>query len=231
MNLCVIPARGGSERIARKNIKEFNGKPMIAWSIEAALASECFDQIIVSTDDDAIAEIAEGQGAAVPFRRPAELSDNYVGTTAVVSHAVNWYTEHCWEPQAVCCLYPTAPFVRPKDIKDGLKILRSKKVEFAFSVTSFAFPIQRAIRVTDDQRVEMFQPAFSNTRSQDLEEAWHDAGQFYWGRARAWSQNKPIFSNESAPVVLPRYRVLDIDTIDDWEQAEVIFDVLKARYE
>ena len=229
MNLCIIPARGGSKRIPRKNIKEFGGKPIIAWSIEAARISECFDQIIVSTDDDAIAEIAESHGASVPFRRPAELSDDYTGTSAVINHAVTWYSEHCWEPQAVCCLYATAPFVRPDDIKSGLEILESKKAEFAFSITSFAFPIQRAIRITNDQRVEMFQPEYFSARSQDLEDAWHDAGQFYWGRASAWLENKPIFSNDSVPVVLPRYRVQDIDTMEDWQRAELMFDVLQNR--
>lgn len=229
MNLCVIPARGGSKRIPRKNIKEFGGKPIIAWSIEAARISECFEQIIVSTDDDAIAEIAKSHGASVPFRRPAELSDDYTGTSAVISHAVTWYSEHFRRPQAVCCLYATAPFVRPDDIKSGLEILESKQAEFAFSITNFAFPIQRAIRITDDQRIEMFQPEYFGTRSQDLEEAWHDAGQFYWGRTSAWLENKPIFSNDSVPVVLPRYRVQDIDNIEDWQQAELIFDVLQSR--
>ena len=227
MNLCIIPARGGSKRIPRKNIKEFCGKPMIEWSIDAAQTSGCFDEIIVSTDDDAIAEVAKSHGVSVPFRRPAELSGDYVSTTAVIRHAVDWLAAHDRKPQALCCLYATAPFVRPEDIKHGLEILRTKKTEFAFSVTSFAFPIQRAIRLTADQRVEMFMPEYFDNRSQDLEDAWHDAGQFYWGRTSAWLEEKPIFRRDAAAVILPRYRVQDIDNLEDWQRAELMFKALQ----
>jgi len=228
MRLCVIPARGGSKRIPRKNIKEFCGKPMIAWSIEAAIKSDCFDRIIVSTDDEEIASVAKRYGAEVPFIRPAQLADDYTGTTAVIAHAIEWQNSHGEVASKICCLYATAPFVLPTDLQKGFDILETSGAEYAFSVTSFAFPIQRAIRVTENQRVEMFQPEHFDTRSQDLEEAWHDAGQFYWGRAVAWLGNKPIFNGDAAPVFLPRQRVQDIDTPEDWEQAEPMFKLLNG---
>ena len=172
MKLAVIPARGGSKRIPRKNIKPFCGKPMIAWSIEAALQSGCFDQVIVSTDDDLIGETARYYGAIVPFMRPAELSDDLTGTIPVIRHAIEWYNTHVQLADQVCCLYATAPFVTADDLCRGLNILTDTGCDYAFSVTSYAFPIQRAIRITADNRVEMFDPAHFNTRSQDLEEAW-----------------------------------------------------------
>jgi N-acylneuraminate cytidylyltransferase len=220
MRLAVIPARGGSKRIPRKNIKEFCGKPMIAWSIEAAIRSGCFDQVVVSTDDAEIADVARQYGASVPFMRPAELSDDYTGTLPVIRHAIEWFNGQGQTVEQVCCLYATAPFVCVEDIQRGLQILEETGSDYAFSVTSYAFPIQRAIRLTEQGRVEMFSPEHFNTRSQDLEEAYHDAGQFYWGRASAWLQGKMIFSPDSAPVLLPRHRVQDIDTPDDWLRAE-----------
>ncbi len=229
MRLAVIPARGGSKRIPRKNIKPFCGKPMIAWSIEAALQSACFDQVIVSTDDVEIAEVARHWGATVPFMRPAELADDHTGTIPVIRHAVAWIngTEHTVEQ--ACCLYATAPFVSAEDLRCGLESLQSSNCDYAFSVTSYAFPIQRAIRLNSEGRVEMFSPAHFNTRSQDLEEAYHDAGQFYWGRAEAWLQGKLIFGPDSLPVLLPRYRVQDIDTQEDWVRAEWLFKAMTAQ--
>lgn len=228
MRLAVIPARGGSKRIPRKNIKPFCGKPMIAWSIEAALASDCFDAVIVSTDDAEIADTALQYGATVPFMRPVELSDDYTGTIPVIQHAVEWHRQHSQSPEDVCCIYATAPFVRAEDIQQGLAILQETGSDYAFSITSYAFPIQRAVRITSEGRIEMFQPEHFNTRSQDLEEAYHDAGQFYWGRANAWLQGKPIFTPDSAPVILPRHRVQDIDTLEDWMRAEWIFKAMQA---
>lgn len=223
MRLAVIPARGGSKRIPRKNIRPFGGRPMIAWSIDAALKSGCFDQVIVSTDDAEIAAVAQAEGASVPFLRPPELSDDHTGTIPVVAHAVQWLTDRAdagQAPSQVCCLYATAPFVQPADLQRGLALLQSSGAQYAFSVTSYAFPIQRAIRLTRDGRVEMLDPAQFNTRSQDLEEAFHDAGQFYWGRAGAWLQGLRIFSPDAVPVQLPRHRVQDIDTPEDWTRAE-----------
>lgn len=223
MNIAVIPARGGSKRIPRKNVKPFCGKPMIAWSIEAALKSACFDKIIVSTDDDEIASVAKKFGAEAPFVRPPELANDYTPTTPVIHHAVEWVQERHGPVKFVCCLYATAPFVQAADIQRGLELLKRTGAAFAFSATSFPFPIQRAFRISAEDRVSMFQPEHFQTRSQDLEEAWHDAGQFYWGTAEAWIQEKIMFSPESVAVRLPRHRVQDIDTPEDWLRAEAMF--------
>jgi pseudaminic acid cytidylyltransferase len=223
MRLCVIPARGGSKRIPRKNIKEFFGKPMIAWSIEAAKKSECFDRIIVSTDDEEIAMVSQKYGADVPFLRPRDLADDYAGTTPVIAHAIKWQNEHGAETSNACCLYATAPFVHVGDLQKGFALLAETKSDFAFSVTSYSFPIQRAVRITEDNRVEMFQPKYFNSRSQDLEQAWHDAGQFYWGTSESWLSEKKIFSEFSIPIPIPRYRVQDIDTQEDWDRAVLLF--------
>lgn len=223
MRLAVIPARGGSKRIPRKNIKPFGGLPMIAWSIRAAIESKCFDRIIVSTDDLEIAEVAKAYGADVPFMRPAELSDDHTGTMPVIAHAVTWHGQHGKAATEVCCIYATAPFVQARDLQRGLQVLQSTGADYAFSVTSYAFPIQRAIYITPEQRVEMFQPEHFATRSQDLPEAWHDAGQFYWGQAQAWTEDKPLFNQGSAPVPLARHMVQDIDTLEDLERAEIMF--------
>lgn len=229
MRLCIIPARGGSKRIPRKNIKPFCGKPMIAWSIEAALRSGCFDQVIVSTDDAEIADVARQYCARVPFMRPAELSDDHTGTIPVIRHAIEWFNGQGQTVEQVCCLYATAPFICVEDIQRGLQILEETGSGYAFSVTSYAFPIQRAIRLTEQGRVEMFNPEHFNTRSQDLEEAFHDAGQFYWGRADAWLQGRMIFGPSSMPVILPRHRVQDIDTAEDWVRAEWLFKAMQAQ--
>ena len=229
MKLAVIPARGGSKRLPRKNIKLFGGKPMIAWSIEAAMQSGCFDRIIVSTDDTEIADVARSHGAEVPFMRPPELSDDHTGTIPVIAHAIQWQKERGNTATEVCCIYATAPFVQAEDIQRGLALLSHTGADYAFSVTSYAFPIQRAIRITSKQRVDMFQPDQFNTRSQDLEEAWHDAGQFYWGKAQAWLAQKPVFSNDATPIRLPRHLVQDIDTPDDWIRAEWLHRAWKAH--
>ncbi len=227
--VAIIPARGGSKRIPRKNIKEFCGKPMIAWSIEAALESGCFDRVIVSTDDEEIAAVARQWGAETPFMRPAQLSDDYTGTIPVIRHAVEWLADNGCAVSQACCIYATAPFVSPEDLKRGQQLLESEACSYAFSVTSYAFPIQRAIRITGGGRVAMFNPEHFQTRSQDLEEAWHDAGQFYWGTAQAWTQERLIFSEDAAPVTLPRHRVQDIDTPEDWVRAEWLFKAMQEQ--
>ena len=227
--VAIIPARGGSKRIPRKNVKDFCGKPMIAWSIEAAKASGCFDQIIVSTDDVEIAKVTSEWGATVPFMRPAELSDDFTGTLPVIRHAVEWLNQNDCPVEYACCLYATAPFVSAADLKQGLQLIQDSGSSYAFSVTSYAFPIQRAIRITDNGRVAMFNPEHFQTRSQDLEEAWHDAGQFYWGTAEAWCEERAIFGEDSVPVKLPRYRVQDIDTPEDWNRAEWLFRAMQAE--
>ena len=227
MNICMIPARGGSKRIPRKNIKAFNGKPIIAYSIEAALESNCFDQVIVSTDDNEIAEVAKTYGAKVPFIRPAELSNDYAGTIPVIKPTIEWLEGHNNTINNVCCLYATAPFIQSHTISKAFQQLLESKADYCFSVTSFAFPIQRSIRITQDDKVDMFYPENFNVRSQDLEEAYHDAGQFYWGKAQAFKDELPIFSETASPYILPRYLVQDIDTTEDWIRAEAMHRVLQ----
>ncbi|MBF5058086.1 acylneuraminate cytidylyltransferase [Alcanivorax sp. 521-1] len=228
MSVAIIPARGGSKRIPGKNIKPFQGRPMIAWSIRAALESGCFQRVIVSTDDKGIAKVAREWGAETPFMRPPELADDHTGTLPVIAHALQWLADRGEAVETACCLYATAPFVRSEDLRAGRDRLNRGDVDYAFSVTRYAFPIQRALRITPEGRVGMFQPEHFSTRSQDLEEAWHDAGQFYWGRAVAWREQRPLFSEAAAPIELPRHRVQDIDTPEDWERAEWLFKAMRA---
>lgn len=226
MKLCVIPARGGSKRIPRKNIKAFNGKPIIAYSIETALDSGCFDKVIVSTDDQEIVEVAKKYGAEVPFIRPEELSNDHAGTLPVVKHAIEWFEQHESVPTEVCCLYATAPFVQVQWLQEAYQQLQKTRVEYCFTVTSFPFPIQRAIKLTAEKRIQMFYPEHYKTRSQDLQEAYHDAGQFYWGHASAFKAMKLLFSELASPYILPRHLVQDIDTPEDWVRAEIMQKVL-----
>ncbi len=224
MNLAVIPARGGSKRIPRKNIKEFCGKPIIAWSIEAARESGCFDRVIVSTDDSEIAEVARQWGAEVPFMRPAELSDDYTGTIEVIAHAINWINKNSIKPEYVCCIYATAPFVRIRDLQAGLNILEEGKWDYVFSATKFPSTIFRSFQQTLNGGVEMLFPDHYSKRSQDFPEVLHDAGQFYWGRSGAWiNSSTKIFSLTSTVLYIPPWRVQDIDTEEDWCRAELIY--------
>jgi len=229
MKVAIIPARGGSKRIPRKNIREFCGKPMLVWSIEAAIESNLFDHIIVSTDDDEIAVIAREYGAEVPFIRPTELSDDYVGTGAVVKHAVEWTLKNLGEVEFACTIYATAPFIKSADLVKGLKLLLQTGRQIAFTVTSFPFPIQRAIKVTESGGVTMFQQEYLMTRSQDLESAYHDAGQFYWAKTEAVMNEVSAFSDAAIPLILPRYQVQDIDTKEDWQRAELMFEARCER--
>jgi N-acylneuraminate cytidylyltransferase len=223
LNLAVIPARGGSQRIPGKNIKDFCGKPLIAYSIEAAIESGCFDHIIVSTDSQDIADIAIQYGADTPFMRPPELSDNYTGTTPVVCHAIQEVSKRYGKPDFTCCIYATAPFIQNKDLARAFALLSEQcDKAYAFSVTTFDFPIQRAIRLKEGG-VEPIESLNMGKRSQDLEEAYHDAGQFYWGRSDAFLSGKSTFATHSIPVVLPRYLVQDIDTPEDWKRAELMY--------
>ncbi len=229
MKLAVIPARGGSKRIPRKNIRDFFGKPIIAYSIEQALASDLFDHVIVSTDDESIASVARTHGAETPFIRPAELADDYTGTNAVVKHAIEWYQEHGESVSLACCIYATAPFIKHEYLRDGHDRLVNSESLFAFSVTSFSFPIQRALRITESGQVDAFWPEHIASRSQDLEDAYHDAGQFYWGKANAFLEEEVMYSNVSIPVVLPRSQVQDIDTMEDWEYAEMLYGLMSKH--
>lgn len=231
MNVAVIPARGGSKRIPRKNIKLFCGKPIIAYSIEAAKESGLFDRIIVSTDDEEIADVARQYGAEIPFFRPKELADDHTGTNTVVKHSIQWLQLQGNTVQYVCCIYATAPFLQTGFLVEGFEKLVASGKSFAFSTTSFPFPIQRAIRITAEGSVEAVSPENIFNRSQDLEEAYHDAGQFYWGTAEAFLSDTVIFSSASVPIVLPRHIVQDIDTNEDWLRAELMFQAWKLTGE
>lgn len=223
MIIAMIPARGGSKRIPRKNIKTFCGKPMLSYSIDAAKACGIFDDIIVSTDDAEIAEVARACGASVPFMRPSKFADDYTGTRAVTNHAILSYEESIAKPEYCCCIYATAPFVQPEHLLQGYQQLVAKPDKaFSFSVTSFAFPVQRALKREGDGVVSMY-PEFAATRSQDLEEGFHDAGQFYWGSYAGYLSDKAMFSKHSLPIVIPRHLVQDIDTTEDWARAELMY--------
>jgi N-acylneuraminate cytidylyltransferase len=224
-SVAIIPARGGSKRIPRKNLKPFYGVPMIVRSIRTALDSALFDQVVVSTDDEEIAEVARAHGAHVPFMRPASLADDFTGTAAVMVHALN-------ELPAVefaCCIYATAPLLQARYLRQGLDVLeRHPDKSFAFSVASFGFPVQRALTLDEEGALTSLYPEFRATRSQDLPEAFQDAGQFYWGRRAAWLRGDVLFSPASLPVILPRHLVQDIDTLEDWTRAEYLYAALKA---
>ena len=229
MNICVIPARGGSKRIPRKNIKKFAGKPIIEWSISAAVESKCFDRILVSTDDEEIASISESIGAEGPFCRPADLSEDFTPTADVVKHAIEFFQFPDISQVNVCCLYATAPFITPDDIRESLLILNSSICDFVLAVTSYPFPIQRALEIDQfNESLIMREPGKFSSRSQDLDKSYHDAGQFCWGKAEAWVITNDLFQNITLPYNLPRFRVQDIDTTEDWHRAELIH---KAFYE
>jgi pseudaminic acid cytidylyltransferase len=223
MKVAVIPARGGSKRIPRKNIKDFCGKPMIAYSIGAAVDAGVFDRIIVSTEDEEIAAVARKWGAETPFLRPQGLADDFTGTNAVVKHAIGWLHGQGQQVGFACCIYATAPLLQPGYLRQGLKQLEQGGKSFAFSVTSFPFPIQRASRINGDGAVEAVHPEYMFTRSQDLEECFHDAGQFYWGTAEAFLNDIVTFSPASLPVIVPRHLVQDVDTAEDWRRAELLY--------
>lgn len=229
MTIAVIPARGGSKRIPRKNIRDFAGRPMIAHAISTAQNSGIFDRIVVSTDDEEIASVASRYGAEVPFIRPAKLSDDHAGTVAVVAHAVAWLQEHGEAVGETCCLYATTPLMRDTDLRSARDhFLISAESDYLVSVTEYRFPVQRALRVNGDGAVEMIYPDHLETRSQDLEPAFHDAGQFYFGRDYAWLENRPLFGASTRPFMLPSERVQDIDTEADWNRAELMFELIQG---
>ena len=227
--VAIIPARGGSKRIPRKNIKLFNGLPMIAWSIQTAIKSGCFDRVIVSTDDEEIAKIANLYGAETPFIRPENLSDDYTTTSEVMVHAINHESSQGRDLDYVCCIYPTAPFIRANNLKKGLESIQSGNYEYVFSATTYAFPVERAFFFNNLDGLEMLFPENAKVRSQDLKDTFHDAGQFYWGRSHTWLKRQPIFHSNSFPLNLPRIEVVDIDTEEDWEEAEIKFKLLKEH--
>lgn len=229
MKVAIIPARGGSKRIPRKNIRLFCGKPMLAWTLEVAHSSGCFDQILVSTDDDEIAELARNHGAWAPFKRPAHLSNDHATTGQVVHHAYEWLKGQGFQPERYCTLYATAPFLQATDITACEALLDQPETDIAFAATSFPFPIQRALRILGNGSVEMFEPQHAQTRSQDLEKAYHDAGMMYWCSSRAMEESIPTFSQHARVYLLPRERVQDIDDEEDWQNAEAMFHALRVK--
>lgn len=226
--IAIIPARGGSKRIPRKNIKNFHGKPLIAYSIETALSSKIFSRVIVSTDDIDIADIARKYGAEVPFIRPNELSDDFIGTGEVISHTIKYLKENGEKFDFVCTIYATAPFLNEKYLIEGFEKLKISDAKIAFSATSMPFPIQRTFKINADNRCEMFWPENYYKRSQDLEEAYQDAGQFYFENINIES-NEITFGKNSIPIILPRYLVQDIDTLEDWENAEILYNLVLRK--
>jgi pseudaminic acid cytidylyltransferase len=221
--LAVIPARGGSKRIPRKNIRPFLGVPLLARTVELLQRSGLFDRIVVSTDDDEIAAVATSAGAEVPFRRPADLANDTAATLPVIAHAIGALDASGPRADLICAVYPAAVLSQASDFRDCLALLQESPGDYSFPATTFRFPIQRALRLHPDRSCSLFWPEQGSARSQDLEPAYHDAGQFYWGRRDAWLAQRPIFSNRSRMLVIPHHRVQDIDTIDDWQRAEAIY--------
>ena len=221
MNIAIIPARGGSKRIPRKNIKLFDGKPMIAYAAIAAKASGIFEHIVVSTEDEEIAAIAREWGAETPFVRPAELANDSTATVPVVAHGVQACRALGWTFEHVCCIYPGVPFIHIDDVKGALALLMQGAADYCYPVTQFPSAVQRALRRSANGRMQPLYPQFETTRTQDLEPAYHDAGQFYWGKAGAWLHNTKIHSS-GIGYVIPSWRVVDIDTDEDWRRAEAM---------
>lgn len=223
MKIAIIPARGGSKRIPRKNIRDFAGRPMIDWTIKAAKESRLFEHVVVSTDDDEIAEIAITCGAEVPFKRPADLADDHTTTVSVVAHAVRTCNTLGWSLDHICCLYPCAPFLMTQDLITSYKLLVDRKVHFVYPVTEYPHPIQRALRYLPSGKMAFYSSEFELTRTQDLEVAYHDAGQFYWGSVSAWLEERNMHT-DGLGMPIPKWRVVDIDTEEDWVRASYFFE-------
>ena len=222
MKIAVIPARGGSKRKPKKNIKNFCGKPLISWPIQIAIKSKLFDRVILSSEDAEIISIAKKYGAEAPFVRPKELSDDFSTTDEVMEHAANWIKNNENKVNSICCIYATAPFLNIDDLKIGLKKFNEGNYNYVFAATDYSAPIYRSFEYSEKDGLRMFFPENYNKRSQDLPVAYHDAGQFYWGSLDTWIKKKETFNKYSFPIILPRWRVQDIDTNSDWERAEFI---------
>lgn len=227
MKLCVIPARGGSKRIPRKNIRPFAGKPMLAYAINAAHASGLFDTVLVSSEDQEILLLAELLGA-VPLIRPRELADDYTGTVPVIAHAIEACRGIGGAPELACCIYPAVPLLKTEDLVNGFQLLQEVKADYVLPVTPYPSAIQRAFRLDASGKISSFYPEYETARTQDLEPAYHDAGQFYWGRVEAWMSGKNIHRHGYG-MIIPGWRVVDIDTPDDWRRAELIYRALSEQ--
>ena len=225
MNIAIIPARGGSKRIPRKNIREFAGKPMIAYAITAAKQAGLFQHVIVSTDDQHIAGQAEEWGAEIPFMRPEGLADEYTATVPVIAHAITECKAQGESANYVCCIYPAVPFLEVDDLLNAFQLLQQQQAEFCLAVTEFPSAVQRALKRDQHGKLEPFHAEYELTRTQDLEPAYFDAGQFYWGKADGWLRNPNIHS-QGIGYVIPNWRVVDIDTYADWTRAELMYKTL-----
>lgn len=224
-NIAIIPARGGSKRIPRKNIKSFMGKPIIAYSIEAALQSGLFEEVMVSTDDDEIARIARECGAKVPFMRSAETSNDYAGTADVILEVVKMYEMLGNKFDTVCCIYPTAPFVTPDRLTEAYSKL-TEGIDSVFTCVAYSYPVQRSLHIVDE-RISLVYPEYAASRSQDLEPFYHDAGQFYVARTIAFNQEKTFWGRNTVGLILSELEVQDLDTLTDWTLAEMKYKLLR----
>lgn len=224
-SLCIIPARGGSKRIPRKNIKPFMGKPIMAYSIEAAMKSELFDEVMVSTDDEEFAEVARQYGASVPFFRSEATANDYATTVDVLLEVIETYKQRGKEFDAICCLYSTAPFVTPNRLKEAYSKL-TDKVDACFTMVEYSYPIQRSLRINEIGQVEMKYPEHLKSRTQDLEKVYHDAGQFYFVKTKTLIEEKTVWCKRTAPLVLSELEVQDLDTLTDWQLAEIKYELL-----
>jgi N-acylneuraminate cytidylyltransferase len=228
MNIAVIPARGGSKRIPRKNIKQFNGLPVIAYAINAAKLSGVFEEVIVSTDDEEIAEVALSFGATIPWLRPKGLADDFATTVSVMQDAVKKLKSSFFELEYVCCIYPATPLLQPRYIREGLQVMKVGDWTYAISATRAVAPPQRLFSLDPSNGVEMHFSENEATRTQDFLPSYHDAGQFYFGRSSSWELGLPIFSSRSTIIEIPRELSVDVDTLDDWHYAERLF-VMQRR--
>lgn len=226
-NLCIIPARGGSKRIPRKNIKDFLGRPIIAYSIDAALQSGLFDEVMVSTDDEEIAEVARQYGANVPFMRSAETSNDFATTADVIIEVIDKYKEMNEEFDTVTCIYSTAPFVTPSRLCEAFAML-NEDIDSVFTCVGFSYPVQRGLHIVDG-KISMTNPEYINTRSQDLEPIYHDAGQFYISTIDSFRANRSFWGANTAGLVLSELEVQDLDTLTDWQLAEMKYKLLRCR--
>ena len=221
MKIAIIPARGGSKRIPRKNIKDFCGKPMIAWAINVAKKSGLFDHIVVSTDDLEIMQISNDWGAETPFIRPKHLADDITPTVPVITHAIEECQGLGWSMDYVCCIYPSVPLLDVNHLIKAHMLLVKSKEDFIYPITEYGHPVQRAMRQLPSGQMEFLNVSNELVRTQDLEATYHDAGQFYWGKVEAWIEHKKM-NTDGLGMVIPNWRVVDIDNPEDWKRAELL---------
>lgn len=226
-SIAIIPARGGSKRIPRKNVKNFLGKPIIGYSIEVALNSGLFDEVMVSTDDSEIAKIAKGFGAKVPFLRSEKASDDFATTAEVINEVLEGYKKIGKEFDVGCCIYPTAPFIRKEKLSESIELLNSKSFDTVFPAVEYSYPIQRALKMNVENKMSLFYSEHKNSRSQDLESAYHDSGQFYTFNARKFADDKELWTENTGLIILDELEVQDIDTLTDWKLAEIKYELIQ----